>query len=96
MRELLPQTPRRAPLQNLDEFGHRHLRRQLDEQMHMIGHRLDLDHHPAELGDQITWYFTENTDLRVDRYCMNLTINHTYDNNGPLRGPKKRDRLSPE
>lgn len=39
-------------------------------------------------GHQITWYFTEKTALRVDRYCMDLTINHTYDNNSPLRGPK--------
>ena len=111
MRELLPKTPRRAPFQNLNEFGHRHLRWQLDEQMHMIGHRLDLNHHSAKLGDhlsddllqprldwstqhitadfghQITWYFTENTDLRVDRYCMNLTINPANDKHRPLRGP---------
>ena len=39
-------------------------------------------------GHQITWYFAENTDLRVDRYCMRLTINLDYDKNGPLRGPQ--------
>jgi hypothetical protein len=46
-------------------------------------------------GHRITWYFTENTDLPVDRYCMNLTINPTHDKHRPLRGPR-RDRLSPD
>lgn len=53
MRELGPKTPRRAPFQNLNEFRHRHLWWQLDEQMHMIGHRLDLNHHSAKFGDHL-------------------------------------------
>src|SRR5205807_6704749 len=112
MRELLPNTPRGTPLQNLDEIRHRNPGWQLDAQMHMIGHRLDLDHHPSDSATtspmicfnrvaigprntsrpnfrhQITWYFTENTDLPIDRYCINLTINPTYDKHRPLRRPK--------
>jgi len=45
---------------------------------------------------QRTWYFTENTAIRVDRYCMNLTINLTYENNGPLCRPQDRIGYPPK
>jgi hypothetical protein len=79
MREFLPQPTRRVVFEYPHSLGGSDLPWQVNRQAHVIRHRLDLDHTPIELGD----------DLANDPLRSNLD-SATQGSAPALRAPKPR------